>query len=113
MREPSVEIRQVEGQRTSLCTMAIASISIPRLALPCVLSVLCGERCNFRSATARTVASSGRQNNPLARTLLVEQLVGLHRLVQFPAVREQAVDVDAAIRDITGAVGLADGGERP
>src|SRR5258706_11232469 len=93
--------------------MAIAPISNPRLAFLCVLSVLCGESCNFRSGTARTVASSGRQNNSLARTLLVEQLIGFFRLFQLPAMREQLVDVDAAIGDISGAVRLADGRESP
>ena len=56
---------------------------------------------------------SGRMDHAFARRLRIEQLVSFLGLFQFPVVREQLVDVDFAIGDVAGAVGLADGGEGP
>src|SRR5215211_1864201 len=53
------------------------------------------------------------QEDAFAVRLLVEQLVSLVRLVERPAVREQAVDVDLAFDAEGGALRLDDGGERP
>src|SRR5713226_1427476 len=57
--------------------------------------------------------SASHQENAFAVRLLVEQLVGLLRLVECPAVREQLVDIDLALDAELGALGLDDGGESP
>src|SRR5436190_1379423 len=54
-----------------------------------------------------------RQDDALARGLGVEQAIGLLGLVEAPAVREQLLDVDLAVRDEFGTVGLALLGEGP
>src|SRR5215469_11554189 len=53
------------------------------------------------------------QKHALAAGLPVEQPVGLVRLRQLPAIREQMLDVDLAIGDEGRALGLDDRGERP
>ena len=53
------------------------------------------------------------EENALAASLLVEQLVGLDRLIELPALGEQLVDVDAAVGDELRALRLADCGEGP
>ena len=52
-------------------------------------------------------------DHAFARGLRIEQPVRFLGLLELPAVREEAVDVDAAIGDVAGAVGLADGREGP
>src|SRR5258708_27255900 len=57
--------------------------------------------------------SASHQENTFAVRLLVEQRVGLLRLVERPAVREQLVDIDLALDAELRALGLDDGGESP
>jgi hypothetical protein len=67
-------------------------------------------RARARRALRRVTLRSWRSRNEhaLARLLLIEQLVRLLRVGQSPAMREDPVDVNAAIRDEPGALGLAD-----
>src|SRR5882724_6003681 len=53
------------------------------------------------------------QKHTLAVDLLVEQFVGLVRLIDAPVVGEEFVDVDAALDRKPRAVRLDDVGERP
>src|SRR5262249_20615488 len=53
------------------------------------------------------------QEHALAARLLVEQPVGLLGLIELPAVREQILDLDLAVGDELGALGLSDLREGP
>src|SRR5438128_2124484 len=53
------------------------------------------------------------QEDALAGGLGVEEAIGFLRLVQFPLVGEEAVDIDLAVDDKLRAVGLALPGEGP
>src|SRR5215472_1235760 len=46
------------------------------------------------------------QDDGLARGLRIEELVGLFRLLELPAVGEELLDVHLEIRDDLGALGL-------
>src|SRR5215813_6149959 len=61
----------------------------------------------------RAPADSGWQDHSLAGRLRVEQPVGLLRLLERPAVREQLLDVDLHVGDELGALGLPLLRERP
>jgi hypothetical protein len=65
-----------------------------------------GEGAN---GTARPRPSSFflHHKHALAGGLRVEQAIGFFRLFELPLVREQAVDIDLALDDKTGAIGLA------
>src|SRR4030095_2285468 len=66
-----------------------------------------------RTQVIATAARSRGQDDRLARGLRVEQPVGLLRLLEAPAVREQALHVDLPVGDEFGAFGLPLLRERP
>src|SRR3970282_2797502 len=65
------------------------------------------------SPPAHRPASSGRQDDGLARRLRVEELVGFLRLLELPAVREELLHAHFPVGDELGAFGLALLRERP
>src|SRR6185312_4145695 len=65
------------------------------------------------ATSARTGNRLLHQEHALAGRLRVEQLVGLFGLVELPAVGEQRLDIDPAVRDELRAFGLADRREGP
>src|SRR6266480_6050613 len=88
----------------------------PESILPVVVmdSGLAGFTRALRCAIAhRGMTAYLHQKHTLAVDLLVEQLVGLVRLIDAPVVGEEFVDVDAALDRKPRAVRLDDVGERP
>jgi hypothetical protein len=68
---------------------------------------------SWTASLFRRARFASHQENAFAVRLPVEQLVGLLRLVERPAVREQLVDIDLAVDAELRALGLDDGGEGP
>ena len=71
----------------------------------------------LRTKSPRSGTTAGRptshQEHAFAGGLPVEHLVGGARFLQLPAVGEQLVDIDFAVRNEARALRLADGRERP
>ena len=66
------------------------------------------QRTGFAEPGAlQIVAASSHQKHAFAAGLLVKQLIGLFSLIESPGVREQLVDINLALGDEAGAVGLA------
>jgi len=77
--------------------------------LVCLSPLPDARRRGGANGTARPRPSSFflHHKHTLAGGLSVEQAIGFFRLFELPLVREQAVDIDLALDDETGAIGLA------
>src|SRR5688572_30839077 len=97
----------------SACASAITSLGSPSVAPPKPRRVtLTPVRPSGRVSNG-SMRKSSEQEDALAGSLGVEQLVGLVGLVEGPALGEQALDVDAAVSDEACALALDHRGEGP